>query len=515
MPKLSRTQIIFLVIFTISTILRFWEFPNIPVGLNQDEASATVEAKAILETGADRWGIPFPVYFPVFGSGMNSLLTYLTVPFVALFGVNIFTTRIVSELLGLIAIYCCYKFVKNISTDNNALVATGLLAFLPWHFMASRWGLESNMLPPFMIIGMSMVSQALTKGGKWIYFCLFPLALAIYGYGTGITVVPILFVLIFVFNYKEILLEKKKWLISLGLFLVTFAPLGLFILKNYVTKVNYDFEKYLPFTAKLLNNTRLDEVGNDRLATITSNYEFVLSGMRDGLPWNTSPGFGTIPEFLFIFFWVGAAFLLFIVNKNYSNKLNLLLSWLIANLGCLALIPANVNRINTIFIPIIITIGLGIGFVYDEITDLKFKKVYALGVFIPLLIFSWIFYTDYFTKYPEKYHFPRDLEQPFAEVVKLNQKTLITGRLPINYIFVLYYTDFPIKQFQKEAAPDAKNNNYSVQKFGNYYLDENLIKSESRSDGSFAFLHELNEAICNNEQITFKNKDYKVGVCRN
>jgi 4-amino-4-deoxy-L-arabinose transferase-like glycosyltransferase len=515
MPKLSRTQIIFLVIFVLSTILRFWEFPNIPVGLNQDEASATVEAKAILETGADRWGIPFPVYFPVFGSGMNSLLTYLTVPFVALFGVNIFATRIVSELLGLIAIYCCYKFVKNISTETNALIATGLLAFLPWHFMASRWGLESNMLPPLMIIGMSMISQTLIKGGKWIYFCLLPLALAIYGYGTGITVVPILLVLIFAFNYKEIMLEKRKWLISLGLFFITFAPLGLFILKNYVTKVNYDFEKYLPFTAKLLNNTRLDEVGSDRLGTIISNYEFVLNGMKDGLPWNTSPGFGTIPEFLFLFFFIGLAFIIYTVNKDTSNKLNLLLSWLVANLGCLALIPANVNRINTIFIPIIITIGLGIGFIYDKIDDLKFKKVYALGVFIPILIFSWIFYTDYFTKYPDKYHFPRDLEQPFAEVVKLNQKTLITGRLPINYIFVLYYTDFPIKQFQKEAAPDAKNNDYSVRKFGNYYLDENLIKNESKNDKSFAFLYELNETVCNNEQITFKNKDYKVGVCRN
>ena len=515
MPKLTRTQIIFLVIFVVSTILRFWQFPNIPVGLNQDEASATVEAKAILETGADRWGIPFPVYFPVFGSGMNALLTYLTVPFVALFGVNIFTTRIVSELLGLIAIYCCYRFVKNISTGTNALIATGLLAFLPWHFMASRWGLESNMLPPFMIIGLALVSEALTRGGKWIYFCFIPLSLAIYGYGTGITVVPILLVLIFLFNRNQILLEKKKWLVSLGFFSITFAPLGLFILKNYITKVNYDFEKYLPFTAKLLANTRLDEVGSDRFATINANYEFILNGMRDGLPWNTSPGFGTIPEFLFIFFFVGLAFIIYKVNKDTSNKLNLLLAWLIANLGCLALIPANVNRINTIFIPIIITIGLGIGFVINNITDIKLKKVVALGIFVPIFIFSWIFYTDYFSKYPDKYHFPRDLEQPFAEIVKLNQKTFITSRLPINYIFVLYYTDFPIKQFQKEAAPNAKNNDYSVRKFGNYYVDESLIKSESRTDPSFAFLLENNETVCSNEQLTFVNRDYKVGYCRN
>src|SRR4051812_29445262 len=66
---------IFVLIVALSTFLRFYRFPSLPTGLLQDEASAGYETYALLLRGTDRWGNPWPVYFPSWGSGQNVLLS--------------------------------------------------------------------------------------------------------------------------------------------------------------------------------------------------------------------------------------------------------------------------------------------------------------------------------------------------------------------------------------------------------------------------------------------------------
>ncbi|MGH7534310.1 MAG: glycosyltransferase family 39 protein, partial [Gemmatimonadales bacterium] len=74
--------------------LRLYLFPVVPPGLNQDEAAAAYEAYSLLQTGQDRWGNRLPPYFPAWGSGQSVLLSYLTAPFLALFGLSIAAVRL-------------------------------------------------------------------------------------------------------------------------------------------------------------------------------------------------------------------------------------------------------------------------------------------------------------------------------------------------------------------------------------------------------------------------------------
>ena len=81
------------------TALRIYKFPQVPVGLQQDEISEAYEAYSLLHTGRDRWGNRLPAYFLSWGSGQNVLQSYLTVPVVAFVGLDRVSTRAVPSHL--------------------------------------------------------------------------------------------------------------------------------------------------------------------------------------------------------------------------------------------------------------------------------------------------------------------------------------------------------------------------------------------------------------------------------
>src|SRR5437899_7576535 len=188
-----------LLTLALSTFLRFYQFPSLPAGLQWDEVSAAYESYALLLHGTDRWGNPFPVYFPAWGSGQNVLLSYLNMPFIAVFGLTAFGERFSSALLGLLTIVVFYAFVKRWYGTRTALIAALLLGTNPWHIMASRWSLESNLLPPFLLFGIVCLSSCYTcKYTRLLMpFSLVFLALAFYAYGVSIVIIPTFLVLYF------------------------------------------------------------------------------------------------------------------------------------------------------------------------------------------------------------------------------------------------------------------------------------------------------------------------------
>src|SRR5579859_1755492 len=99
----------FWVTLVVGAALRFVALGRVPGGLNSDEASSGVEALSILRTGADLWGNHLPVWFPAWGSGMNALYTYLTVPVIWLFGLSAFTLRAVSAVFGILTLPVAYS----------------------------------------------------------------------------------------------------------------------------------------------------------------------------------------------------------------------------------------------------------------------------------------------------------------------------------------------------------------------------------------------------------------------
>ena len=161
MIKALSTNTVFYLFILIGICLRFFQFGDIPTGLHGDEASIGYEAFSLLNTGADRWGYKLPAYFLSWGSGQNTLYGYLSIPFVYLFGLNEFSVRILSGLLGILCVPMAYKFsILVFKSENMARLAAVLYIFDPFLFMTSRWGDEFNIVPFFVLLFLLLLVQS-------------------------------------------------------------------------------------------------------------------------------------------------------------------------------------------------------------------------------------------------------------------------------------------------------------------------------------------------------------------
>ena len=153
----SRFKELYKVLFLciIGILLRTILFGDVPPGLNQDEAAAGYEAYSLLLTGKDKWGNIWPGYFIAWGAGQNVLYSYLLIPVIHFFGFTLQSVRSINLIFGVLTIPLLYGFTKNTVSRKIAYICTLLLAISPWHIMMSRWGLESNLLPFFILLGFS------------------------------------------------------------------------------------------------------------------------------------------------------------------------------------------------------------------------------------------------------------------------------------------------------------------------------------------------------------------------
>ena len=168
--------------------LRFVMLGRIPAGLNSDEAAAGVEALSLLQSSADRWGNHLPIYFPAWGSGMNVLYSYLSIPIIWAFGLNVVTIRLVGAVFGFLTIPITYLAARVHFGRDVALMSAAFVAFLPWGVMSSRWALESNLLPFWFTLGIFTLGKALQPGSSpiWKISAFLPWSIGVYAYAASI-----------------------------------------------------------------------------------------------------------------------------------------------------------------------------------------------------------------------------------------------------------------------------------------------------------------------------------------
>ncbi|MCR4264105.1 MAG: glycosyltransferase family 39 protein, partial [Candidatus Roizmanbacteria bacterium] len=174
----KRTNIILIGIVLIGFILRFYELGGNPPGLNWDEASLGYNAYSILKTGADEYGAPWPLSIRSFDDYKPPLYVYLTIPSVALFGLNAFSVRLVSALLGGLSVLVMYFLTREFLSDKNEddtphilkhvpLVTALFLAISPWHLQFSRAAYEGNVGLFFFMLGTYLFLYAVRTGKNY------------------------------------------------------------------------------------------------------------------------------------------------------------------------------------------------------------------------------------------------------------------------------------------------------------------------------------------------------------
>lgn len=244
--KLEKLILGFILLFAL--LLRLFKLNINPPSLNWDEVSHGYNAYSILKTGKDEWGFKLPLIFRAYGDYKLPLYIYLTVPLVALFGLNFYSVRLISVLSGIGLVLVSYLITKKITKDNLvARLAASLTAVSPWSLFLSRVAVEANLGAFLFATGMYfLICWLESKKQKDLIFTLLFWGLSLHAYNSARILVPFGFL----FLLLKIIKEKKKRKIFLLVFLmILFLLPVIFQVKDQSGKARFDWVWLIDETA--------------------------------------------------------------------------------------------------------------------------------------------------------------------------------------------------------------------------------------------------------------------------
>lgn len=195
-------KILLVLILLLGLSVRTVNLANFPPGLAWDEAALGYNAYSILKTGRDEFGKFLPIVFKSFGDYKPGFYIYLTVPAIAIFGLNEFAVRLPSAVMGTLAILFVYLLVNLITKNKNlSLLAALTLALSPWHIHFSRSAWEVNVFSTLFLISIYCYYKSLgSKFPVWPTFLF--ILLSLFTYQAAKLLIPLVFISLLCFNFR-------------------------------------------------------------------------------------------------------------------------------------------------------------------------------------------------------------------------------------------------------------------------------------------------------------------------
>ncbi|MBI1852825.1 MAG: phospholipid carrier-dependent glycosyltransferase [Planctomycetes bacterium] len=132
-------------IAVVAAVVRLTDLRHSPPGLQQDEAANAWNSFCLLETGMDAHGDRWPVFYSyALGEDRSALFYYALLPFQAIGGLNVWTTRLPNAVGGILCVLLVYYVGRRLFGPWAGIAAAAILALNPWHLQQSRWGHESG-----------------------------------------------------------------------------------------------------------------------------------------------------------------------------------------------------------------------------------------------------------------------------------------------------------------------------------------------------------------------------------
>jgi len=180
-----KTKLVLISILALASILRIWGLDKVPPELFGDELDVGYHAYSLLHTGRDYYGQLLPTYIHSFSEWRAPLLMYVTVPFIAIFGLNEYGVRLPEAFLGILSVLLLYLLVdKTLKDKRVALFSALLLAISPWHLQYSRAAFEISLLLTLLLSGTLSFLNGL-KNWKWLIVSAVLFGLTFYTYSTA------------------------------------------------------------------------------------------------------------------------------------------------------------------------------------------------------------------------------------------------------------------------------------------------------------------------------------------
>lgn len=203
--------LIFAVIF-----LHLYGLEQIPPGIYVDESSIGYNAYSVLQTGADEYGVHFPLYFKAFGEFKNPVFIYSLVPLLHIFGLSVWTIRLGAALFGLGTAVLLGLIAMEGVGGRGAWAAGFILGGLvPWLFTLSRVAFEVISFPFFITLGWWCWHRAIKSNSlPWFLLSWSAWGMSIFTYSTARMMTPVLVLALVVCYFRELGSSRVRCLIG-------------------------------------------------------------------------------------------------------------------------------------------------------------------------------------------------------------------------------------------------------------------------------------------------------------
>lgn len=481
--KKNKLLILLTLISFVALALRLWKLGNIPPSIHWDEASWGYNAYSILKTGKDEYGNFMPFIFKAFGDYKSAIYVYLTVPSIAIFGLNEFAVRFPAALFGAISVFLSFFVVREIFREFEGkniigILTSVILALSPWSYHYSHGAWEVNVLLVFLFLAMIFFLKAEKRKIYLLYLSAIFFGLSFYVYNSAKLLIPlIIFGLIFLFKDKLKQFFLKNYLIIFIIFGLLLLPVVKFTFIDgaggrlrvmsvfsyprpekeiheilNLDKTNQNSLVFMLFHSESLNFARgiLGRYFNH----FSGRFLFFEGDWNN--PRNGAPYVGVINFMDILFLPLGIYFLL---SRKIKNKNLVWFLFLITPLSA-AFSRDSIQATRSFFmiIPLTISSAFGMYFVWEKLIKVKnFLRVGIIGFLFLGYIFSFIYYLDQFFIHAP-IHYSQFWQYGYKEVVEFlvdrhkdYRKVVFSQKYGQPYIYWLFYTKYDPRKYQQQA----------------------------------------------------------------
>jgi 4-amino-4-deoxy-L-arabinose transferase-like glycosyltransferase len=470
-----------LILFLIGALFRFWQLASYPVSLSMDETAIGYNAYSILKTGKDEWGKTLPLAFQSAGDYKPPVNVYLTVPSVAIFGLNEFSVRLPSALFGSLTIIFLVLLLIKLKINPKAAYLTGLwLCLSPWHIHYSRASFEAITALFFLITGTYFFISWIEKHKIWqIISFIVCFSLAVWSYHAERLFVPIFVIGLVLFYRHQINFLKIKKQLLIGLVILSIFAIPFLKLTFFTPAVQTRAVSTSIFRETTLNNALhhghysnvQDFILNNDVYIVFHhwlgkylnyfNFEFLF---WDGMQF-TKPGYPDVGLLYLVdlpIFLLGVWFL--VKNKNHLLQKITLFWFLLGPLPASFTMNEQHSLRALVWLPAFAFI-IASGF--EQILKLKAKKIILIIYFV-LLSINVLYFIDIY-KYQFPKHFSEYWQYGYKEIAqyacqnKDKYNEIIISETfgsdgPLNtglpYLYILFYCPSDPQKFMQTRAID-------------------------------------------------------------
>jgi hypothetical protein len=414
-------------------LLRLCFLGTNPNGLSVEEASTGYDAYSMLLTGSDRYGDFLPIFARSFDDYIEAIYRYFDIPFIAVFGLNEFTTRLPAAITGTLTVIIVYYLAKEAFNNNKiGFFSALLLAINPWHIQFSRIAFRGIIFPFFFCLGLWLFLKGLRRPSNLICSAFF-FGLSLYTYSAARVFVPLFLAGLIIIYYQELWNHKKYFLTAGSLFLVI---LGIMIFL-WLTPAGMARQSQVGLTFNPL------KIAYNYISYFTP--QFLFANGDPYLRHNPSK-MGMLHIFEFISVVTG----IFYLFQEQSKTSKILFLWLILY-PIPAALTAPIHALRGIIGSPLFAIISSYGIV--KLTEsIKFSKQ-QINLFLIFIItlslagYSYRFFGDYPKESSKEWSY--GMREAINYTENQNQCIMISNGIGLVHIFVLFYSQYPPQEYQK------------------------------------------------------------------